>query len=85
MKTWVAAICQLFVREIFIWKIFIFVVQIYTFVSGGSRISQGRGPQMWVLFGEIVCENKRIGSRKEGGVCWAYLPRSANVKCSLRC
>ena len=43
---------------------------------GGSRISVGgrgpvlggRGPPMQALFGEDVCENERIGSRR-GGAC----------------
>ena len=36
--------------------------------SGGSRISRrGRGPPMWALFGENVCENERIGSHGGGG------------------
>ena len=42
---------------------------------GGSKISRrghgpvlwGCGPPTWVLFGEIVCENQRIGSRRGGG------------------
>ena len=46
-------------------------VQISQF-SGGSRISRkggvhplgGRGPPMWVLFGENICENERIGSHR---------------------
>ena len=37
----------------------------------------GHGPPMWALFGENVCENKRIESHR-GGVRWACPPRSAN-------
>ena len=46
--------------------------------SGRSRISHwGRRPPTWVLFGENVCGNKRIGSRR--GVCAGHAPsRSAN-------
>ena len=41
----------------------------------------GRGPPTRALFGENVCENKRIGSRRGGGVRPARPPRSANAKC----
>ena len=37
------------------------------FPVGWRAPIQGRGSPMWVLFGENVCENKRIGSH--GGAC----------------
>ena len=48
--------------------------------SGGSSISHkggvhplgGRGPLTWALFGENVCENKRIGSNR--GACAGHAP-----------
>ena len=41
-------------------------------ISGGSRISHGRGcgPLVRALFGENVCENEKIGSCR-WGMCWA--------------
>ena len=41
----------------------------------------GRGPPMWALFGENVCENEGIGSH--GGRAPGTLPRSANVRVTL--
>ena len=49
-------------------------------VSGGSRIScrgcvdplRGCEPLTWALFGENVCKNERIGSRR--GTCARYVP-----------
>ena len=34
------------------------------FPEGAWTHFRGRGPPMWVLFGENVCENERIGSRR---------------------
>ena len=50
------------------------------FPVGGTctRWGGGRAPLMWVLFGENVCENERIGSYG-GGVRLACPPRSANA------
>ena len=46
-------------------------------ISSGCRISRwGRRPLMWVIFGDNVCENKRIGSRLEGAL--PTPPRSTN-------
>ena len=50
------------------------------FTSGGSRISRrggvhplgGRGPLMWALFIENVCEKERIGSHR--GACAGHAP-----------
>ena len=59
----------------------LFSAEIYAKTRGRSRISRGgvdpfvgRGPPTWALFGESVCENKRIGP--------AAPPGSANAKFS---
>ena len=50
-------------------------------LGGGVEPLGGRGPPTWALFGENVCENQRIGSRR-GWRAPGTLPpppRSANV------
>ena len=37
---------------------------IQDFPWGGQDPFGGRGPPTWALFGENVCENERIGSRR---------------------
>ena len=45
---------------------------------GGIHPLGGHGPLTWALFGENVCENKRIGSH--GGHVPGMPPRSTNAK-----
>ena len=40
--------------------------------GGGHGPIRGHGPPMWVLFGENVCKNERIGSCR--GACAWYAP-----------
>ena len=42
-------------------------------IGGCAPVRGGRGPPMWALFGENVCENERIGSHR-GGMHWAHPP-----------
>ena len=44
-------------------------VWIQDFLQEDGLVFGGCGPTMRVLFGENVCENRRIGSRKEGDMC----------------
>ena len=46
--------------------------------GGGVHPLGGRGPPMWALFGENICENERIGSHR-GWRAPGTPPRSANV------
>ena len=48
------------------------------FPLGGHAAVRGRGPLTWVLFGENVCENERIGSHM-GWYAPGTPPRSAIV------
>ena len=41
-------------------------------VAGGRRAVGGHRPLMWALFGENVCENKRIGSCWGGDAHWQH-------------
>ena len=52
---------------ILLFQKFMLMGRIQDFPWGG-----GGGPPMQALFGENVCENKRIWSNK-GGVCWKIL------------
>ena len=45
---------------------------------GGVHPLGGRGPLTWVLFGENVCENERIGSHSRWRAPGTPSPRSAN-------
>ena len=47
-------------------------------IGGHGPILGGHGPLIWVLFGENVCENKRIGSHR-GHVLENFVCRSANA------
>ena len=49
------------------------------FSMGGVWTHWGRGSAVRALFGENVCENERIGSRR--GACAGTPPRSANGYC----
>ena len=51
-------------------------------VGGWTRFG-GRGPPMWALFGENVCEDERIGSRGGGACAGIFLCRSANVNITI--
>ena len=53
-------------------------------VGGGGAPSRwwGRQPLTWVLFGENICKNERIGSRWGGGGRRWCPPGSANAKLS---
>ena len=42
------------------------------FPVGGHAPIRGHGPLMWMLFGENVCKNERIGSHR------GFPPRSTN-------
>ena len=50
--------------------------------GGGAEPLGGRQPLIWVLFGENMCKNERIGSCWGGGGCAPVAPHpgSANGK-----
>ena len=53
------------------------------FPVGGMHPLGGHGPLLQVLFGENVCENKRIGSHR--GACTRHTPLDLPMHCIITC
>ena len=54
------------------------------FPVGGHGPVRGHGPLTQALFGENVCENERIGSRRGWRAPDTPLPRSTNEVCARK-